>query len=149
MLYKVDVDKNASNTDVYRIHLLDTQHQLIGHALGEFRQYAAWYDGHPSFFLLELTITDKAHQQQGLGRYLLKAVEAFARQQGAHWIRGQFGTKAAEQTYVNTSEQTLKQFWFESGYGFKQEIYDNSIRFWKPLLDTKAHTRQRRSASLT
>ncbi|UFH57095.1 GNAT family N-acetyltransferase [Spirosoma sp. KNUC1025] len=137
MNYQAELDQAAPNAQTYRLLLFDNQNQPIGYARGEFRQYAMWYDGQLHFFLYELVVSDQTHRQQGLGNQLLKAVEAFARTKGACWIRGQMGQKTSSYTDNATDETAATNFWGNNGYGIKREIYDDSIRFWKPLQRTR------------
>lgn len=129
----VKFNQISSDPKAYELVLIDGQSQPIGHATGEFRQYTEWYNGQPYFFLTNLAVNNATYRQHGLGSQLLRVVEAFARKEGAHWIRGQMGNKTSEYTPTPTNEGSLRTFWTTNGYGLKQEIYDHSIRFWKPL----------------
>jgi GNAT superfamily N-acetyltransferase len=131
MTIRIELEQTSSSAQVYRLDLLDECNQTVGYATGEFRRYAVWFNGQPHFFLDQLVIPDKDHRQQGFGSQLVKAVEAFARNQGASWIRGQFVPSQFAST--SADERALSAFWNKNGYGLKREIYDNSIRFWKPL----------------
>ncbi|WP_420151439.1 GNAT family N-acetyltransferase [Spirosoma sp.] len=133
MKYKVEPEQAVSNVRTYRVLFFTDQNRPVGYAKGEFRQNPMWYNGLPYFFLTDLTITDQTCQQQGIGSQILKVVEAFARKEGAYWIRGQMAPRATGYTDDPANERATNTFWGANGYGIKREIYDNSIRFWKPL----------------
>ncbi|CCH54734.1 hypothetical protein BN8_03935 [Fibrisoma limi BUZ 3] len=133
MTFQIEHDPTPSSHPTYRLVMLDDHNLPIGYATGEFRRYAVWYNGQPYFFLNTVTIPDKANRQQGLGTKLLKAVEEFARNKGAIWIRGQFSGSLTEATANQESERVLRNFWQKNGYGLKREVYDDCTRFWKPL----------------
>ncbi|GAB4025495.1 hypothetical protein [Spirosoma koreense] len=132
MPYSVKSTQIPSNPLTYKLVLLDDCNEPIGYATGEFRQYAMWYDGQRHFFITDFVLTDRP-QQPGLGARFLKAVESFAYQQGACWIRGQLERKPNAYADLGTGGRDLSTFWGASGYGLKQEIYDDSIRVWKAL----------------
>ncbi|MBD2756789.1 GNAT family N-acetyltransferase [Spirosoma validum] len=133
MAYTVELTQLSSAPQAYQLSLLDDENQPIGYAMGEFRQYVVWYEGQPYFFLNDLVISDQAQQQQGFGDQLLQEVEAFARREGAYWIRGHVDPQSVSYTTAGTDKRTLGKFLGKHGYGLKREIHDDSIRFWKPL----------------
>lgn len=133
MYYRIESLAGSLSHQTQKLHLFDDQNQLIGYATGEFRQYAGWFDGQLHFFLNELVITHQSQPLQRLSSQLLKAVEEFARTKGASWIRGQMGLKGVGYTDNPMDERALTRFWGTNGYGLKREIYEDAIRFWKPL----------------
>ena len=133
MYYQVETVAGSLSHQTQKLQLFNDQNQLIGYATGEFRQYARWFDGQLHFFLNELVITHPSQPLQLLSSQLLKAVEEFARTKGASWIRGQMGLKGVGYTDNPTDERALNRFWGNNGYGSKREIYEDAIRFWKPL----------------
>lgn len=132
MAYTVELTQLPSGPQAYRLSLLNDDNQPIGYAMGEFRQYVVWYEGQPYFFLNDLVINGEGRQKD-FSSHLLEEVEAFARQQGAYWIRGHVDPQSLNYTTTSTDKRTLGKLLGKHGYGLKQEIHDNSIRFWKPL----------------
>lgn len=136
MRYQVEATQSSLSQQAQKLHLFDDQDQLVGYATGEFRQYVTWFDGQLHFFLYELVVTNPTPRLPKLGNQLLKAVEDFARTKGASWIRGQISLKAAKYTDDSTDDRAVSRFWGTNGYGIKREIYEDAIRFWKPLQAT-------------
>ncbi|WP_460950801.1 hypothetical protein [Spirosoma daeguense] len=137
MSYTTELTPPSATNKAYQVVLYNEQQQPIGQAMGEFRQQAMWYDGHPYFFLTSLVVSDSVPRWQELGSQLLKTLEAVACDNGVAWIRGQMETKTTKQLPAASDKQSLKTFWVKNGYGLRQEIYDGSIRFWKPLQKPK------------
>lgn len=136
MYYQIEITAGPSSHQPQKLQLFDDQNQLVGYATGEFRQYTGWFDGQLHFFLNELVVTHPSQPLQLLSSRLLKAVEEFARTKGASWIRGQMGLKGVGYTDNPSDERALNRFWGTNGYGLKREIYEDAIRFWKPLHTT-------------
>lgn len=133
MTHSMRINVSAPMPSACQLTLLDEQDQAVGLAQGEFRQHSQWYQGQKYFFLESIRIFQPDHRQQGLGSYLLKAVERLARQQGAQCIRGQFAYHPTGYSSTREAESTLTVFWRKHGYSLQREVHDNSLRIWKPL----------------